>query len=383
MRTPTFIAGALLLLGAALPLTGVSAQDAARNAPAAAAASGGADVGTRLQRVEEQIVDLSAQLGTVETMARASTAAPTDPSAAAGGGDAGRIAQLETEVRALSAQVSELLQRLQQLDGRSGGLAPAPQSGGNAMSHYSDGGQPAGDGRSAPGGAAGGFSADVEPAQPAPKPAQKKSSGGLFGLFGGGSSEEENSEPESLTPSAPVQPRTQPVQPMSGGGIAPAAPDRGASAAAPDRAGASSSAPPMRQAQVQAAVSPGQAKALYDSAFIALQEGNHKAAAEGFDEFVQRYPTDAMAGSAHFWLGEASFTNGEYRKAADNFLKTATDFPQSEKAAESLFKLGVSLKRLNENDAACSTFGELARRYPNAGPLLQRADAEKRRAKCP
>ena len=131
-----------------------------------------------------------------------------------------------------------------------------------------------------------------------------------------------------------------------------------------------------------AAASSGSAKSLYDTAYSALTERNYRAASDGFEQFIQRYPTDPLAGSAHFWLGEASFTNGEYRKAADNFLKCATNYPQSEKAAESLLKLGISLKRLNEKDAACSSFNELSRRFPDATQILQRADAEKRRAGC-
>ena len=55
----------------------------------------------------------------------------------------------------------------------------------------------------------------------------------------------------------------------------------------------------------------------------------------------QTYPADPLAGSALFWLGEAAFTSGEYRKAADSFLKSSTNYPQNEKAAESLLKLGI------------------------------------------
>ena len=58
MRNSSLFIGALFLAGAALPLAPATAQDAAGNA----------DYDKRIQRLEEQIVDLSAQLGTVETM---------------------------------------------------------------------------------------------------------------------------------------------------------------------------------------------------------------------------------------------------------------------------------------------------------------------------
>jgi tol-pal system protein YbgF len=131
-----------------------------------------------------------------------------------------------------------------------------------------------------------------------------------------------------------------------------------------------------------AALSSPQAQSAYDQAYGAYQQQNFRAASAGFEQFLQRYPNDPLAGSAQYWLGEAAFTSGEFRKAADLYLKTATNYPDTEKAAESMLKLGISLKRLGENDAACSTFSELSKRYPNASALLQRAETEKRRSSC-
>ena len=131
-----------------------------------------------------------------------------------------------------------------------------------------------------------------------------------------------------------------------------------------------------------AASSSPQARALYEQSYNALVQRNYRGAGDGFEKFVQSYPSDPLAGSAFFWLGEAAFTSGEYRKAADSFLKSSTNYPQNEKAAESLLKLGISLKRLGENKAACSSFAELARRFPSATPVLQRAEREKSRAQC-
>ncbi len=79
-------------------------------------------------------------------------------------------------------------------------------------------------------------------------------------------------------------------------------------------------------------------------------------------------------------LEKSAFSNGEYRAAADRFLKTFTNFPNNERAPEALLKLAISLRRLGENAAACDSFAELQRRYPQ-GPknVLQRADVEKKK----
>lgn len=382
MRLSYHFAGALFLLCAALPLTGAAAQ----GTPAATDPAS-ADANKRLQRVEEQLVDLAAQIGTVESMTRggAGAHAPGDGAQALAGGDESRLGQIEMEVKALSAQMGDLLRRLQTVEARSGIVPPPPQlqqpgpggavssmpgdqaaparrmaDQGTGFSVGGDGSAPAGAGvqRTPPPSSMSG-PANTEPA-PDPKPAKKKSGGGLFGISGlfGGDEEEPQSPaaraPESLSP--PSQQRPAQIAPNDGG-----------AGGGPARV---------------AAVSAPQAKSLYDSAYGALMQSNYRAAADGFEQFIQRFPADPLTGSAHYWLGEAAFMNGEYRRAADNFLKSTTNYPQGEKAAESMLKLGISLKRLNENEAACSSFNELARRYPDASGVLQRAEAEKRRAKC-
>lgn len=390
MRNSSLLIGALFLLGSVFS----SAAPAAQSTPTAAPSAPDSEYAKRIQRLEEQIVDLNAQIGTIESLAKggggAGGAGPAD-AAGAGGGDESRLGQMEMEVRALSAQVGDLVRRLQTIEARSGIVSPPQQPLGADRNDYAANGagrrapaQPVeqgtgfsvgGDGSASSGAgsstsisgsgassgnsvsASGGFSgsARIEPApepQPAPPPAKKKKSGGFLGLFGGDEEEE--------TP--PQKPAAQNLQPPS----------------AQSRTSATGGGAPMRVATATS----GTAKSMYDTAYTALMERNYRAAANGFEQFIQAYPTDHLAGSAHFWLGEASFTNGEYRKAADNFLKCATNFPQSEKAAESMLKLGISLKRLNEKDAACSSFNELARRYPDATAILQRAEAEKRRTGC-
>jgi tol-pal system protein YbgF len=369
MRRLSIFMGVLFLLGTALSFTAVSAQDSSKSASSTANAKEDDEVNKRLQRLEEQLVDLSAQLGTVETMARSGGGAPGEQSADNGssaGNDSARLAQLEVEVRALSSQVNEILQRLQQLDGRASANISPPSPAASAQPGMSP---PPGSNNSNDGFG----TTNMEPAhstaqsasEPVARPKKKKSGGLFFGLFG---NDDENGTDKSSAPPEGLRPN---AQSMNNSGQAP----RG-SMHAPDGGNENNAS------QVQAALSPTEAKSVYNSAFMALQEGDPRRAAEGFEKFIHGSPNDPMVGSAHFWLGEAAFTNGEYRKAADSYLKTATDFPQSEKAPESLLKLGVALKRLNETDAACSTFNELARRFPDAKTLLNRAEREKRRANC-
>lgn len=125
------------------------------------------------------------------------------------------------------------------------------------------------------------------------------------------------------------------------------------------------------------------ARALFDQGYGALNRREYTAAEGYFQQFLDEYPSDQLAGSAQYWLGKSAFISGEYKTAADRFLKTFTNYPSSERAPEALLKLAISLRRLGNNTDACATFSELAQRYPKAPQtVMQRAEAEKKRANC-
>lgn len=287
----------------------------------AQSSEGDGDVEKRLLRLEEQIVDLSAQVGTLETIAKngggnsAPAADPSLSSPSASGSFSGsaddRITLMETQLRALSSQISDLVDRMNRLEG---GAGASPQGFGNGSV-----GEGAVDSRPA---GSDGFGTIIEGEN-----AGGEQQGGLNNYIEGGSD----------TGSTPVQTAVQ---------------------------------------------STPQAQALYDDAYNALVQRNYRGAAGSFRQFVEQYPTDPLAGQAYFWLGEAAFVNGQYREAADSFLKSSTNYPDNQKAPESLLKLGISLKRLGETEAACSSFVELGRRFPDSTQMLERAERERQRAKC-
>ena len=120
-----------------------AAKQQAKRPPAegGAAASGGSEASLRqrVEQLEEQLVDLQVVVGTVESLARAggaaSSAAYRGGVATSGGGgsgaDAGRMAALETQVQALTAQLEQMSEQLRQLQSAAprGPSGPAPRAG--------------------------------------------------------------------------------------------------------------------------------------------------------------------------------------------------------------------------------------------------------------
>jgi tol-pal system protein YbgF len=289
---------------------------------------GDAQLRQRVDQLEEQLVDLQVTIGTLESLARnpgssssaASSGGGRSPSANSGGADNGRVDMLETQIRALTAQVEQLSDQVRAANAGSGRRAQAAPSDASIAEPRSS--------RPTPTPSFG--AATVSPGNG--RDAQDDQIGGL--INGG------------------QQPRAAASAPGSLGGGLPATSDAGA-------------------------------KQLYETAYGFLLQTNYGAAETAFDDFLNRYPNDALSGNAQYWLGESFFVRGQFKQAASAFLKGYQSYGKSAKAPDSLLKLALSLDRLGQRDAACSSFGELATRYPSASaPVKTRAENERRRIGC-
>jgi tol-pal system protein YbgF len=122
---------------------------------------------------------------------------------------------------------------------------------------------------------------------------------------------------------------------------------------------------------------------LYEQAYGYLLQKDYGAAEESFEAFLKRHPGHHLAGNAQYWLGETFFVRGQYRPAAAAFLKGYQDYAKSQKAPESLLKLAMSLHRLGQKDAACSSFRELAAKFPTPPAHVRSlAQTERQRSGC-
>ncbi|HEY6920477.1 MAG TPA: tetratricopeptide repeat protein, partial [Methyloceanibacter sp.] len=76
------------------------------------------------------------------------------------------------------------------------------------------------------------------------------------------------------------------------------------------------------------------------------------------------------------------FRRGQYKNAADAFLKGYKKYKSGDKAPE-ILKLGMSLAALAQKEAACSTFGELKTKFPKAPETVRdEAKAEQKKTRC-
>nr|WP_321455943.1 tol-pal system protein YbgF [uncultured Cohaesibacter sp.] len=121
----------------------------------------------------------------------------------------------------------------------------------------------------------------------------------------------------------------------------------------------------------------------YDVAYGYMLQSDYVAAEQAFQEFVGAYGQDRRVSDGYYWLGEAKFQQGKYRDAIQVFLDAYSKYPNAQKAPDMLLRTGMSLRQINERDAACATYEELLQKFPNASSAIrQRVLAEIKSAKC-
>ncbi len=122
-------------------------------------------------------------------------------------------------------------------------------------------------------------------------------------------------------------------------------------------------------------------KELYETAHGYLLQRDYAASEAAFEEFLRRYPNDALTADAQYWMGETLFMQGRYKPAGQAFLKVVQQYRQSSKAPNSLLMLAMTLEQLGQKD--CALFNELETRHPNApGDVKSRARTLKQRVGC-
>ncbi|MEL7047505.1 MAG: tol-pal system protein YbgF [Pseudomonadota bacterium] len=301
----------------------------------------------RVQQLEQQLVDLQVVIGTLETLAGGRPAAPASavaggayaPPTGGGGVDQGRLDSMETQIRALSAQMQNLSRDVRAMGGgRRGSVSPGISDG---QSSYASTGTNSRNPTSqqAPAVTGGFGSTTITPADGGLRGTTAPAADAIGGLLSG--------DPGVGTPAS--------------GGWNVGGADQVARAPLPS----------------------GEPKSTYETAYGYLLQQDYTSAETAFGDFVKRFPNDKLASNAQYWLGETHFVRGQYKSAAGAFLKGYETYRSGAKAPDSLLKLAMSLEKLGQKDAACSSLSELTVRFPQAPAHVKRkAQSEGRRIRC-
>ena len=102
----------------------------------------------------------------------------------------------------------------------------------------------------------------------------------------------------------------------------------------------------------------------FERAKASFDDGNYNGAADQFQRFTETYQGGPLTGLAHLMRGESLSKLGMTSSAARAYLESYSGTPNGPTAPTALLKLGISLNGLGQSSEACITLAEVTARFP-------------------
>lgn len=108
-------------------------------------------------------------------------------------------------------------------------------------------------------------------------------------------------------------------------------------------------------------------KSLYDQAIAQIQNKQYSDAIASMKAYLGKYSTTGhYVANAHYWLGQLYAVAGMNDKAREELIAVVNDYPKSDKAPDSLLKLGQIASDNNESSQAKQYWQQIMDQYANS-----------------
>lgn len=151
-----------------------------------------------------------------------------------------------------------------------------------------------------------------------------------------------------------IQAQPAPAQPAPGSSGAPGQP-AGPGAAAPGPA--SNPAPPLQD--------------TYQAAVRDFNGAKYSVAQGEFQDVLQYYPQDDLAGNAQFYIGEIAYRQQDYATAIKAYNAVIENFPTSKKAPAAQLHKGLALLKLDKRNPGIQELRSLIQHHPQSPEAAQ------------
>jgi tol-pal system protein YbgF len=105
-------------------------------------------------------------------------------------------------------------------------------------------------------------------------------------------------------------------------------------------------------------------QSLYNSAYNDYLKGSYDLAMRGFREYLDTFPSTALAANATYWIGECFYRQKRYRQAIEQYDAVLNRYPRSDKTASALLKKGYAHLELGERSQGVVQLQHVLRQYP-------------------
>jgi len=137
------------------------------------------------------------------------------------------------------------------------------------------------------------------------------------------------------------------------------------------------------QQQAQAVAQAPAPDVLYNNALRDYNGGNNDLAVQEFTDYIKFYPNTDLAGNAYFYMAEAAYKAGDFKKAVANYDLVLQNFPSGNKAAAAQLKKGFALIELGKDDDGIQELKHVIQRYPKTNEALQARDKLRKAGAAP
>ena len=104
----------------------------------------------------------------------------------------------------------------------------------------------------------------------------------------------------------------------------------------------------------------------FDAAFALFKAGDFVKSQKALFEFIQRYPGSGYSPSALYWLGNAQYSNRDYKEAIINFRSMISKNPDHMRAPEAMLSIANCQLEMKDAKGAKKTLEELMKAYPKS-----------------
>ncbi len=118
-----------------------------------------------------------------------------------------------------------------------------------------------------------------------------------------------------------------------------------------------------RQAEIEKEQHPQDRQAIYELALRKVNDGETARGLALFQEFLEKFPKDALAPNAQYWIGEAYYAQGDFANAIMAFQQVLKDHPKADKVPDAYVGIGKSFQAQKKCEKAEPFFEEVVQSY--------------------
>jgi tol-pal system protein YbgF len=104
------------------------------------------------------------------------------------------------------------------------------------------------------------------------------------------------------------------------------------------------------------------------------QRGSFSTAQRAYAQFLQEYPSHALAADAQFYLGDILVQQSRPEDGLAAFLQVQTLYPTAPRVPDALYRAAIIQRELGRNDDAKATLQRIINTYPDASIAMLARD---------